>query len=316
MANSMIPINLVLGGGGAKGFAHVGVICELVERGFEISSIVGTSVGALIGALFAYNRAIRNAGADLDLAQKKAAEAVEQVCIKEDFLRFKDLNFRTPFGRGFFRGRRLEDWLKDHFFSLAHQGEVRFSDLSFDLTITATNALNGDEIVLNRKKTPDLSLHKAVRASTSIQGVYPDAEIVISGSSIRCWDGGTTGNCRFDIAHREGPASITWASSLTYAGDPRWTELTFLGGWLTPWARLSILSHSISILMRRLEDVMYEKLTPDERSKFILLRPDVGKVDMLDFGLSRRGKRELIDNGRAAVRGMLQTIPPDLFHGG
>jgi predicted acylesterase/phospholipase RssA len=305
MGSSMFPINLVLGGGGAKGFAHVGVIRELVERGFEIRSIVGTSVGALIGALFAYNRSIRYV--DIESAQEKAAEAVEQVCIKEDFRSFKDLNYWTPFSKGLFTGRRLEDWLKDHFFSLEHREAIRFVDLPFDLTITATNALNGDELVLNRQRTPELGVHKGVRASTSIQGVYPDAEIVIAGSSIRCWDGGMTGNCRFDIAHRRGPAQATVASSLTYAGTPKWTELTPLAGWFRPWARKSVLSQSISILMRRLEDVMYDELSQEERKRFVLLRPDFGRVDMLDFGLSRQRKQELIDNGRAAVRGMLQA---------
>jgi len=52
-------VNVALGGGGAKGLAHVGVLQELAEQKYEIMSIVGTSIGALIGAIFAYNRSIR-----------------------------------------------------------------------------------------------------------------------------------------------------------------------------------------------------------------------------------------------------------------
>lgn len=46
-------VSLILGSGGARGLAHIGVIAELEERGYVISSIVGCSVGALIGGLYA-----------------------------------------------------------------------------------------------------------------------------------------------------------------------------------------------------------------------------------------------------------------------
>jgi NTE family protein len=46
-------VSLILGSGGARGLAHIGVIAELEERGYEIRSIVGCSMGALIGGLYA-----------------------------------------------------------------------------------------------------------------------------------------------------------------------------------------------------------------------------------------------------------------------
>jgi NTE family protein len=45
-------VSLVLGGGGARGYAHIGVIEELLKHGYEIKSISGSSIGALIGALY------------------------------------------------------------------------------------------------------------------------------------------------------------------------------------------------------------------------------------------------------------------------
>lgn len=45
-------IDLVLSGGGARGLAHIGVIKELTQRGYEIASVTGTSIGALIGAMY------------------------------------------------------------------------------------------------------------------------------------------------------------------------------------------------------------------------------------------------------------------------
>ena len=52
----MKKINLVLSGGGARGFAHIGVIKVLKQKGYKISCISGTSIGALIGGLEAYNK--------------------------------------------------------------------------------------------------------------------------------------------------------------------------------------------------------------------------------------------------------------------
>lgn len=83
-------VNLALGGGGAKGFVHVGVLKELVEQDFEIASIVGTSAGALIGSLFAYNRAVRYAREPLEDAQRKAVRALEDVCYETRFDQFLD----------------------------------------------------------------------------------------------------------------------------------------------------------------------------------------------------------------------------------
>ena len=54
MAKSVIPVSLVLGSGGARGLAHIGVIRALEEAGvFEVRSVSGSSVGALIGAMYA-----------------------------------------------------------------------------------------------------------------------------------------------------------------------------------------------------------------------------------------------------------------------
>jgi len=62
MKNNKQTISLVLGSGGARGYAHIGVIEELLKSGYEIKSIFGASMGALIGALYAcgfyeFNRA-------------------------------------------------------------------------------------------------------------------------------------------------------------------------------------------------------------------------------------------------------------------
>jgi predicted acylesterase/phospholipase RssA len=163
--------------------------------------------------------------------------------------------------------------------------------------------LTGDPVVLNRKRSPSLHLHRAIRASTSIQAVYPDATIAIDGREVRCWDGGTTGNCRFDLALRDAPDRLTVASTLTYRGEARSTEVGSLAGWAMPLRRpWIILDHTIEILLRRLEECTLDNLDDAERQRLVLIHPDVSGVSMTDFGLSRERKLELIQNGQAAAR--------------
>lgn len=52
-------IALVLGGGGARGYAHIGAIEVLIEQGYNITSVAGTSMGALVGGLFAAGKMMR-----------------------------------------------------------------------------------------------------------------------------------------------------------------------------------------------------------------------------------------------------------------
>ena len=59
---------LVLGGGGARGYAHIGAVEVLMEHGFNITSVAGTSMGALVGGLFAAGK--------LDELKEKAAPVV------------------------------------------------------------------------------------------------------------------------------------------------------------------------------------------------------------------------------------------------
>src|SRR5215813_8611781 len=105
----LAEVTLVLGGGGAKGFVHLGVIEELVTRGIQIRAIVGTSIGAIIGALFTYYAA--------ELYSKETnpqAIAIRQlidVFLSHQFWRHADINFLSAFRRGIFRGEKFDSWL-------------------------------------------------------------------------------------------------------------------------------------------------------------------------------------------------------------
>jgi len=144
MSNKKI-ISLVLGSGGARGLAHIGVIEELVHRGFEIESIAGSSMGALVGGIYAMGK--------LDIYTNWVT-ALQ----RSDVFRLLDLSF----GRnGLIKGDRIIGVLK----SLI--GEANIEDLPIRFTAVATD-LEAEREELFK----DGSLFDAIRASISIPTIF------------------------------------------------------------------------------------------------------------------------------------------------
>ncbi len=242
-------VNVALGGGGAKGFVHLGVLEELAELGVEIKAIVGTSIGAIIGALFAhFSTKLFQGRQD---AQLVAAKAVPEVFLSENFWQYADLNLFSGLRRGIFGGQKITDWLGKKLNDPNIGGPISFRDLHFPLTVTATDAHTGESLILNSQREGTMSVHLAVRASMSIQWVFREITLDAGGTPHLCWDGGTTGNCRFDIANRLYEGRPTVASSLTYRGETVTTQSGLLGAVFRPYR---VLSHTTSIMMRAVED--------------------------------------------------------------
>ena len=150
MANDTIPVSLVLGSGGARGLAHIGVIRALREHGrFDIASITGSSIGALIGGL--------HAGDKLDLY----SEWVRGLSMA-DVWGLLDFSFTS---RGLFEGERLMRKLGDLV------GEARIEDLAIPFTAVASDIEWRREVWLDRG-----SLFEAIRASIAIPGFFTPVE--------------------------------------------------------------------------------------------------------------------------------------------
>jgi len=139
-------VSLVLGSGGARGLTHIGVIRELEENGYAISSIVGCSMGALIGGFYA-------AG--------KLAEYESWVTgLSEwDVLRFLDISLTSR--SGMMKGDLIMNELR----SLV--GDQSIEDLTVPFTAVATDVINGKEIWLRQG-----DLFDAIRASIAIPGIF------------------------------------------------------------------------------------------------------------------------------------------------
>jgi predicted acylesterase/phospholipase RssA len=297
----MTRVNLALGGGGAKGFVHAGVIEEIVAQGYEIGSIVGTSMGALVGALFAYEVSIHRKNEPNP--QKTAAETVRKILLQTDFTTLLDINWKSLLSRGAMKGRRIREWFDDQFYDESTNRGARFADLKM-LTVTVTNALNGDSVALNYKTAPATLVSRAIRASISIQGVFIPEEIDVNGQRILCWDGGVTGNCRFDLAHEQG-GDLTVASSVTYRGDFTSPSQCRLTAFLRPF---QVFNRSADIWLMQIERLTEKLLGEEAMRNIVVVRPDLDGVGTLDFRIPERRRKLLMDNGRAQAKAELERF--------
>jgi NTE family protein len=145
-------VALVLGGGGARGFAHVGVIRVLEDAGVPIELVVGTSVGSLVGALYA--------GQTNSYELERLARGLE----RGDFFDFS----LAPalFGRGLASGDRLERFVRERV------GVERIEQLRIPYAAIATDLTTGEAVVL---RSGDVA--RAVRASSAIPGVFEPVEL-------------------------------------------------------------------------------------------------------------------------------------------
>ncbi len=143
-------IGLALGGGAAKGFAHVGVIAVLEEAGLRPSYVVGTSAGSLVAALYASGKT----SAEL----QKAALAIEEVAITDWML--------PLVGRGMLRGDALGRYVNE-----AVSGRL-IEDMRIPLGVVATDLGNGQAVLFQRGDTGT-----AVRASSAVPAVFVPVRI-------------------------------------------------------------------------------------------------------------------------------------------
>jgi len=147
---SSLKIGLALGGGAARGWAHLGVIQALAERGIRPQIVAGTSVGAIVGAMLCSDHL-------------QAFEGWVKALTRRDVLSY--LDFALGNG-GFIQGRRLMARFHETF------GDVDFADLNHPLGVVATDLYSGQERWL---REGDLAL--AVRASMALPGVFTPVQI-------------------------------------------------------------------------------------------------------------------------------------------
>ena len=138
-------VSLVLSGGGARGIAHIGVIEELEDRGYEIVSVAGTSMGALVGGVYALG---------------KLEEYKEWILGLDKLKVFNLLDF-TVSSQGLVKGDKVFHRMK------AFIPDGNIEDLPVSYVAVATDVINNKEVVFTQG-----SVFDAVRASVAIPTVF------------------------------------------------------------------------------------------------------------------------------------------------
>lgn len=189
-------IALVLGGGAARGFAHVGVIRALEQEKIPIDMVVGTSVGGLIGAIYAAD------------ANSFDLEWTAFQLEKDDLFDFGVMTAVT--GMGFAKGDKLEAWVKSHIKT------TNIENMKIPFAAVATDLNWGHKVVLDKG-----SVARAIRASAAIPGVFQPVQH--QGKILV--DGGVTDNIPISVAKAKGADLVIAVDISANLGNTNITNL-------------------------------------------------------------------------------------------
>ena len=277
-------VGLVLSGGGARGAAHIGVLKVLEQMRVPVDAIAGTSMGAVVGGLYASGLSARDVEKimtsinwqdafrdrppreDLDLRRK---EEDETFLVKFP-LGVRDGHIVLP--RGLIQGQKLTETLRRLTLPVARISN--FDDLPTPFRAVATDLETGEAAVLG---SGDLT--SAMRASLSAPGVF--APVEREGRLLV--DGGIADNLPVDIARAMGVDVLI---------------VVDVGAPLLPRQQLTnagvISNQMLAILIQRNANEQLATLTP----KDILIKPQLGNASSFDFGAVAK----VIGAGEVAAR--------------
>lgn len=253
-------IGLVLGGGGARGFAHLGVLRALAEAGVPVDWVGGTSVGAIIGAL---------------VAQRLSPEEALAQC-KEHFTSLKDPTFPVV---ALLAGRRIRVKL-EHVF-----GATAIEDLLLPFLCVSTNLSRATQTVHERG-----ALARAIRASISLPGVLPPVSM---GGDLHV-DGGLVNNLPIDVMAAKPEIGTVLAVDVSAEVEMRAPSDLALerSGWRMLWERMhpgnarSELPSIMSLLTRSalVASVHWTRERRTAEAASLYLRIPMADLRLLDFG--------------------------------
>jgi len=267
---SRLRVGLVLGGGGARGAAHIGVLKELERLRIPVDAIAGTSMGAIVGGLYATGikaEELEQLVSSMDwtaaLTDKSAREHLK-FRRKQDDRQFPmklELGLRGTdllFPKGVIQGQKLDLLLRELTLHASHVKD--FDDLAIPFRAVASDIVAGEAVVLGEG---DLAL--AIRASMSVPGVFAPARV--NGKLLV--DGGLIGNLPVNVM-QEMDVDVIIAVDVEF---PLY-ESEELGSVLT------ISEQMLTILIRKETLRQIDRLTEED----ILIRPDLGTYGSANFG--------------------------------
>lgn len=265
-----LRVGLVLGGGGARGAAHIGVLRELERQRIPIDAIAGTSMGAIVGSLYASGKtpdelealvnSIDWADAFVDTPsrqeltyRRKEDDAAYPAQLE---LGLSDGEVLVP--KGLIQGQKLQLILREELLHVSHIQS--FDDLPTPFRAVASNIETGE---LHVMRGGDLAL--AARASMSAPGIF--APVTVDGRTLV--DGGLVGNVPVHVIH-EMDIDVVIAVDVEFPLYPP-EDLQ---------SALAITEQMLTILIRKETLRQLSEL----RDNDVLIRPDLGEYASTNFG--------------------------------
>lgn len=297
-----LKVCLVLSGGGARGAAEVGVLEALERLRIPVDCIVGTSIGAAIGGLYAagmtsevLEQVLNRPDVQADMADNPLRDRLTFQAKQDQFkyllrveIGYEDGHFFFPQGivNGNDPGRIL------NVLSLALQPDQDFDKLPIPFRAVATDIETGDMVVMDHGDVAE-----AMRASMAVPGIYPPVPI---GNRLLV-DGGITRNLAVDVARKMGAdvvIAVNIGTPLAQRGD--------LG---------DVFSVSLQVLKifgnQNVTDSIAQLTTHD-----VLIQPDMGDIGVTDF--DRMGEAIKLGEQESYVvlakLTSLQLLPVDYEH--
>lgn len=285
-------IGLVLSGGGARGFAHVGVIKVLEELGIKVDVVAGTSMGSMVGGAYAAGFSYQQlydvvTGVDWDqMLSGRGERAVLPWRKKTDDYKSlpssgieigSDGTPRLP--ESFVPSEELELFINRETAPVAMVEDL--SKLSIPFAAPATDLVTGERVVMQQ----GCNLGQAMRASMSVPGVF--APVPFRGKLLA--DGGLTDNLPVDLA-REMGADVVIAVNVG-----------------TPLSKRSELGSAVGVMAQMvnlLTEQNVEKSKASLRPSDILITPDLEGFSSADLKRSS----EIIARGEAAARAAVSAL--------
>lgn len=285
-------IGLVLSGGGARGYAHLGVLKVLEQWHIPIDYVAATSMGAVVGGLYA-------SGLSADALEKKLSEInLSDIAFdRNDRAKLpqsqREDNFQYPIGlsagygggkvkiaTGLVQGNHLLTVLQNWTAQLP--ANIDFDHLPTPFRTVATDLGTGEEVVIKSGSLP-----RAIRASMAVPGLF--APFNIDGRTLV--DGGLVSNLPVQLARDMGADIIIAVNIATPLQDPSNIE--------SPTA---VAQQMVTILIR--QNVKAQKALLKKND--ILIEPELGNMSFTDFSRGKDG----IDAGARATEQMQAKLAP------
>ncbi|MGB9672584.1 MAG: patatin-like phospholipase family protein [Anaerolineales bacterium] len=272
-------VGIALGGGGARGLAHIGVLEVFEREGIPIDCMSGTSMGGIIAALYA-------AG----LSPAELSEIAISLANPKNFLRFLDL---TPPQHGIIKTEKIQAYLSELIGK-----DTTFADLRFPISLTSVDLITKKIIYLTEG-----SVVEACMATSAVPGLFPPVE----KDGMRLVDGGVLDNVPAQAARKMGAEYVIAVDVNYFVGsESNWVDFP-------KDATIRRFLPAFALDFYLAEIIMSSAITAQNLKKAnpqIILNPSVPADVNIFFGFTKAA--ETIQHGRNAAQTIISRVKDEI----